>query len=183
MWVLIILLFEGISCKLISISWFSEKLIEENTKILKMYKYPEENNRKTFLQHINSFILVTNNLSERYRTGEEVFTECKAMQMQCWVDYMLSDITYDKLQEFKSVYKWSDDLYKQFKLLLKNSEAAWMALLDWCYGYLEKDGILDFSSIPKHSSDEQSKSRTSKDKSSSNSRSSNSISSSQISSL
>lgn len=170
--VLVIMLFVGISCKLLPISWFSTKLIDENNIIFKMYKNPEEKNRKTFLEHINSFILIAGNLSERYRTGEEVFKECKPMQMHCWVDYMLNDLTHDTLQEFKSIYNWSDDHYKQFKSLLKNSEAAWMALLDWCYGYLKNDGILDFSSISKHNSgtnDEQIRSRTSSDKRSSRS--------------
>lgn len=169
MWVLVVPLFIGISCKLLPVSWFSEKLIEENNKIFNMYKYPKEENREKFLKHISSFILVTGNLSERYRTGEEVFTDCKPMQMKCWVDYMLNDITHDKLQEFKNIYKWSDDNYKQFKLLLKNSEAAWMALLDWCYGYLEKDGMLDFSSISKHKIDSSDESYSNSSSSSSSS--------------
>lgn len=178
MWVLVILLVVGISCKLLPVSWFSEKLMEENNIILNMYKFPEEKNGKKILDRINSYVLIMGNLSERYRTGEEVFKVCKPMQMQCWVDYMLNDITYDKLQEFRNIYKWSDDHYKQFKSLLKNSEAAWMSLLDWCYGYLEKDGILDFSSISKHSSDSSdSRSYSSNDKSSSSNSSSSSSSS------
>lgn len=55
-----------------------------------------------------------------------------------------SELSYDSIWELILIHLYG---------IQDDNEAAWMSLLDWCYRCLEKDGMLDFSSISKHCSD------------------------------
>lgn len=111
--------------------------------IMNLYKNLTEQSGSKLVDTMNLHLSTVENILEVLeKNNTSVFKECRPMRAQSWLDYFRYDLTYGKIQELRHLFKWTTQEARDFESLWRVADEKWNTLLEHCYDYLEKTGMI-----------------------------------------
>lgn len=121
----------------------AEIILECDRTIMNLYKNLTEQNGGKLLDAMNLHLLTVKDiLKDLEKNDTSIFKECKPMETQSWLDYFQYDLVYDKIQQLKHIFKWTKQETKDFECLWRAADENWNNLLEHCYYYLDRTGMM-----------------------------------------
>lgn len=118
-------------------------ILECDKMIINLYKNLTVHSGNKLLDAMNLHLsTVKDILKDLEKNNTYIFKECKPMKTQSWLDYFRYDLTYDKIQELRHLFNWTKQETKNFECLWRVAEEKWDTLLDYCYDYLDRTGMM-----------------------------------------
>lgn len=118
-------------------------ILECDKIVMKIYKNLTEQSGNTLLDAMNLHLSTVKDILKKLEKNDtSIFKECKPMETQSWLDYLRYDLTYEKIQELRHLFKWTEQETKYFKYLWRTADEKWNSLLEYCYDYLDRTGMM-----------------------------------------
>lgn len=111
--------------------------------IMNLYKNLTEQSGSKLVDAMNLHLSTVKNILENLEKNDtSVFKEFRPMRGQSWLDYFYYDLTYNKIQELRHLFKWTSQEARYFESIWRVADEKWNTLLEYCYDYLEKTGMM-----------------------------------------
>lgn len=118
-------------------------ILECDSTIMNIYKNLTEQSGNKLLDAMNLHLSTVKDILKNLEKNDtSIFKECKPMKTQSWLDYFRYDLTYNKIQELRQLFKWTKQEAKNFESLWRVADEKWENFLEYCYDYLDRTGMM-----------------------------------------
>lgn len=118
----------------------ADKILELDNTIIEIYNKPEENQASKFMETIRLYITAMNKTTDEFSKSDKKINEYKQLRSQGQAEFLLHWVKEDKLEQFKKVFKWTEQQVEEYIKLMKESEVAWGSFVRFFYQYYRKKG-------------------------------------------